>query len=676
MSTSNGAAALRLPSYSGRTGASPMSFGAAMSGVSFNNGGGQSYGRYQAPGSYGARFYGDAHDSPGLFSTSINMDMGSFAASSAMFGLPMGMSSSYARKSYAAAVGGREYGVNALSASLASVAMGSLGRSYSRSQLETLMSLRTDAELTKEYECCGLTHHGLHALLEHVEDQHPYSDPNMPDAGFSPVTLAMDLDLEGDGDTTEPPSTTQSARSSTSPRPMYPLTPSSSVGHKPDPPATAATTVASKATAAPTAINQPPGAAPTSTVTALSLSDVLKSPPESENPSLLSSLPVPSASTSPESTATATNSSPPFAAPKITAASRGAFLGPTAKTGQNRFDRAFNEVVSGKAGLVDDAAKPPGPTAVAPGVLFTAAAALGMPSAPQVVGRRDGVAGSGAAGTAAATATTTEGGEQDKKDEKDATANGDRPKPPEPQLPQPSLFTTHKAWRCPNPGCNKAYKQSNGLKYHLQKGQCDFAIHDAIDHGLTLEEAEERSRPYVCAVGAGCTKRYRQMNGLKYHYLNSGEHGEYGLRMLQNGTHPHPPSLPPPPKRDRSQHANGGANSTANARPNAAPYAIPSQLQRPAATGTVHTAAAQGPRMGTWPASQQARPAAATPGAGLATPARPSVATATTAAAPVRPTATPAAAATTAASAAKPQLAPVQRGRDAVLFSSVDLTDV
>lgn len=36
-----------------------MSFGAAMSGVSFTNAGGQSYGRPQAPGSYGARFYGD-----------------------------------------------------------------------------------------------------------------------------------------------------------------------------------------------------------------------------------------------------------------------------------------------------------------------------------------------------------------------------------------------------------------------------------------------------------------------------------------------------------------------------------------------------------------------------------------------------------------------------------------
>lgn len=52
--------------------------------------------------------------------------------------------------------------------------------------------------------------------------------------------------------------------------------------------------------------------------------------------------------------------------------------------------------------------------------------------------------------------------------------------------------------------------------YHAnENSQCDFAIHDAVDLGLSVEEAEERSRPFVCAVGAGCLKRYRQMNGLK-----------------------------------------------------------------------------------------------------------------------------------------------------------------
>lgn len=137
-------------------------------------------------------------------------------------------------------------------------------------------------------------------------------------------------------------------------------------------------------------------------------------------------------------------------------------------------------------------------------------------------------------------------------------------------MPQPSLFTTHKPWRCPNPGCNKAYKQSNGLKYHQQKGQCDFAIHDAVDLGLSIEEAEERSRPFVCAVGAGCTKRYRQMNGLKYHYLNSGEHGKYGLRMLQNGTHPQPAGV--------AALAKKPTPTNTPLRPSGAPYQIPSQL--------------------------------------------------------------------------------------------------
>jgi transcription factor SFP1 len=75
-----------------------------------------------------------------------------------------------------------------------------------------------------------------------------------------------------------------------------------------------------------------------------------------------------------------------------------------------------------------------------------------------VVGRQNGATGNGTA------APVTEENKDEKKEDPD------RPKFLEPHLPQPSLFTTHKAWRCPNPGCNKAYKQSNGLKYHLQKG--------------------------------------------------------------------------------------------------------------------------------------------------------------------------------------------------------------
>jgi transcription factor SFP1 len=118
---------------------------------------------------------------------------------------------------------------------------------------------------------------------------------------------------------------------------------------------------------------------------------------------------------------------------------------------QKRFDRAFNEVVA--------AASPPNkqtpitPTAVAPGVLFASAVAgLGIPTTPPVPGQKGADAKDG------------------QPEEEVTPQTGNAANLAEAQLPQPSLFTTHKPWRCPNPGCNKAYKQSNGLKYHQQKG--------------------------------------------------------------------------------------------------------------------------------------------------------------------------------------------------------------
>lgn len=36
---------------------------------------------------------------------------------------------------------------------------------------------------------------------------------------------------------------------------------------------------------------------------------------------------------------------------------------------------------------------------------------------------------------------------------------------------------------------------------------------------------------YVCQVG-NCDKRYKNLNGLRYHYLHSGSHGLLGLQLL------------------------------------------------------------------------------------------------------------------------------------------------
>ena len=44
-------------------------------------------------------------------------------------------------------------------------------------------------------------------------------------------------------------------------------------------------------------------------------------------------------------------------------------------------------------------------------------------------------------------------------------------------------------------------------------------------------EAEKRLRPFACGVG-DCQRRYKNMNGLRYHYQHSGDHGAIGLRML------------------------------------------------------------------------------------------------------------------------------------------------
>ncbi|BEJ04571.1 hypothetical protein CcaverHIS641_0203880 [Cutaneotrichosporon cavernicola] len=702
--------AFRLPSYTGR-GGSPMSFGGAMSGVSFGhsnavgNMSGVSFGNSNMPsgrsfrqGSYGNMFYDGG--SPRLFDSaqmpfgqSMNMD-GSFVTSSAAFNL----AGSYrGGRSYAdAARGLGDYSPAMLSHSLASTSLrdhafgGSyIGSSYKRSQLERMLStsIGRSKENEEVYACCGDKFTGLHALTEHIEDNpEDHQDDPEPhhDAGmFSPLVMGMDLDLETDPYNV--PSTTNSTRSSISPRPVpnYPLTPTTSTAPRADQPSS----------------NESTGA------TGLKLSEWLKSPANID------------ASALPDGGHVIDLSS---GVPKFASAVRGGFRGGNAPGGHQRFDRAFNEVVAGHAGL-EDPNKPPGPLAVAPSVLFTKVPAMGLPQASAVVGRREGTAGTAApvpvsapaaaapapdastpAAVPAAVAEVKKEGEVAAVTTDAPAAEGAPPPPPsvkgpdaraaDTPLPPPSLFTTHKAWRCPNPGCNKAYKQSNGLKYHLAKGQCDFAIHDAIGNGLTLEEAEQRARPYVCAVGAGCDKRYRQMNGLKYHYLNTGDHGQYGLRMIANGTHPQPAANAPMPKRDRSQQPrnNGVPVPNANARAGAAPYSVP---QRPTASnpvangapngvvngvvgvpgvagvangvvnGVPHAAvpkpaAPPGPRMGTWPVPQRAGvpPPTAVP----------------TATRPAAPAVTP----VTAATKAPASTMPVQRGRDAVLFSNVDFLDV
>ncbi|KAI8335285.1 hypothetical protein EDC96DRAFT_524852 [Choanephora cucurbitarum] len=67
-----------------------------------------------------------------------------------------------------------------------------------------------------------------------------------------------------------------------------------------------------------------------------------------------------------------------------------------------------------------------------------------------------------------------------------------------------------KPYKCPVGGCDKAYKNPNGLKYHNQHGHCN----------MTADESESLSKPYQCTIG-DCGKRYKNLNGLKYHIEHS-----------------------------------------------------------------------------------------------------------------------------------------------------------
>lgn len=70
-------------------------------------------------------------------------------------------------------------------------------------------------------------------------------------------------------------------------------------------------------------------------------------------------------------------------------------------------------------------------------------------------------------------------------------------------MPRPPVDKSlERPYICPVPGCGKAYKNPNGLKYHALHG-----------HDGTQELVE---RPYRCPYG-DCGKRYKNPNGLKYH---------------------------------------------------------------------------------------------------------------------------------------------------------------
>lgn len=83
----------------------------------------------------------------------------------------------------------------------------------------------------------------------------------------------------------------------------------------------------------------------------------------------------------------------------------------------------------------------------------------------------------------------------------------------------------YKPYKCPVIGCEKTYKNQNGLKYHRLHGHQNQTLKENPDGTISIIDPEsntpyldgagmEKDKPYRCEV---CGKRYKNLNGLKYH---------------------------------------------------------------------------------------------------------------------------------------------------------------
>ncbi|TID27015.1 hypothetical protein E2P81_ATG01472 [Venturia nashicola] len=96
---------------------------------------------------------------------------------------------------------------------------------------------------------------------------------------------------------------------------------------------------------------------------------------------------------------------------------------------------------------------------------------------------------------------------------------------PIPGFPEPE----QKPFKCPVIGCEKSYKNQNGLKYHKQHGHQNQQLQENADGTYSIVDPTtsipypgtigmEKEKPYRCEV---CGKRYKNLNGLKYHRQHS-----------------------------------------------------------------------------------------------------------------------------------------------------------
>jgi transcription factor SFP1 len=144
-------------------------------------------------------------------------------------------------------------------------------------------------------------------------------------------------------------------------------------------------------------------------------------------------------------------------------------------------------------------------------------------------------------------------------------------------------------YKCPRPYCSKVYKNTNGLKYHMERGNCevetlvkkgplkqlvtppprkaspatsfddaeytedDTAAASAAAAAAAADLSEQEidllssttdikviTRPYICRVN-GCGKKYKNLNGLKYHHKSTHPNLDF-LRHVRAQSTSHPNS--------------------------------------------------------------------------------------------------------------------------------------
>jgi transcription factor SFP1 len=104
---------------------------------------------------------------------------------------------------------------------------------------------------------------------------------------------------------------------------------------------------------------------------------------------------------------------------------------------------------------------------------------------------------------------------------------------------QRMMMEEHKPYKCPVIGCEKAYKNQNGLKYHKQHGHNTQQLHENGDGTFSIVNPDtqapypgtmgmEKEKPFKCEF---CHKRYKNLNGLKYHKA----HSPYCVPEMTNG---------------------------------------------------------------------------------------------------------------------------------------------